>query len=67
MKQHSIRKHVSELFEEGTTDVMVKNAGLSSTEQQIVTQGRAKNIWRWTALSYKQVRKTRILTASRQP
>jgi hypothetical protein len=42
MKQHSIRKHVSELFEEGTTDVMVKNARLSSAEQQIVTQERAK-------------------------
>jgi hypothetical protein len=38
MKQHSIRKHVSELFEEGTADVMVKNARLSSAEQQIVTQ-----------------------------
>ena len=42
MKQHSIRKHVSELFEEGTADVMVKNARLSSAEQQIVTQERAK-------------------------
>jgi hypothetical protein len=38
MKQDSIRKHVSELFEEGTADVMVKNARLSSAEQQIVTQ-----------------------------
>jgi hypothetical protein len=42
MKQHSIRKHVSELFEEGTGDVMVKIARLSSAEQQIVTQRGAK-------------------------
>jgi hypothetical protein len=42
MKQHSIRKHVSELFEEGTGDVMVKTARLSSAEQQIVTRRGAK-------------------------
>jgi hypothetical protein len=42
MKQHSIRKRASELFEEGTADVMVKNARLSSAEQQIVTQEGAK-------------------------
>jgi hypothetical protein len=38
MKQHSIRKLVSELFEEGTGDVMVKNIRMSSAEQQILVQ-----------------------------
>jgi len=42
MKQHSIRKLVSELFEEGTSDVMVKNMRMSSAEQQILVQRPAK-------------------------
>jgi hypothetical protein len=67
MKQHSIRKHVSELFEEGTTDVMVKNAGLSSAEQQIVTQGRAKMSGYGLCSRQTSMQDTRMLTASRQP